>query len=150
MKYNIDFFINKFEAIPENLWCTGLYSHGEKRCAIGHCGGNSSVNSMEADFLNDMVRINLNLFIANVNDGQCEQYLQPTAKQRVLAALYDLKAIEAVKEAETIIQSIEINFSAALHASDEISAEEKFKEMELVEELNERIMERADKGGFED
>lgn len=151
MKYNVDFFINKFEAIPEDLWCTGLYTKGEKHCAVGHCGGNSSVKSEEADFLHDMFRIKLILFIVDVNDGLCEQYPQPHPKQRILAALYDIKSLEAVKEAETIIQThpIEVTFSDAVHALDEIPAKEKFEEMEMIEQLNERFREKGDCGGFE-
>jgi hypothetical protein len=41
-KYNLDYFIRKFEAIPEDQWCTGdfvkVVNGKEQRCAFGHCG----------------------------------------------------------------------------------------------------------------
>lgn len=39
MIYDVDYFIAKFQAIPEDLWTTGeLGKEGEPRCATGHCG----------------------------------------------------------------------------------------------------------------
>ncbi len=37
MRYNVDYFIKKFEAIPDELWTTTL-KYGKKRSALGHCG----------------------------------------------------------------------------------------------------------------
>jgi len=40
MKYDIQYFIDKFEAIPENKWIKGtVYDTNSGRCcALGHCG----------------------------------------------------------------------------------------------------------------
>lgn len=38
MNYDVDYFINKFEAIPEEMWCVGLWVDSEgRKCALGHC-----------------------------------------------------------------------------------------------------------------
>jgi len=37
-KYTVDYFIDKFKAIPRNKWCTGVYEFYGQRCALGHCG----------------------------------------------------------------------------------------------------------------
>jgi hypothetical protein len=42
MKYTLEYFRDKFRAIPENLWCMGSFSEeGDRHCALGHCGNNS-------------------------------------------------------------------------------------------------------------
>lgn len=48
MIYDVDYFINKFEAIPDDKWCTGQLTSGRVdpitqeesilHCAFGHCG----------------------------------------------------------------------------------------------------------------
>lgn len=37
MKYTVNYFIKKFEAIPDNLW-TVQTVRGKRRSALGHCG----------------------------------------------------------------------------------------------------------------
>jgi hypothetical protein len=39
--YDVDYFIKKFKAIPQNLWISGglfTYRHRPESCALGHCG----------------------------------------------------------------------------------------------------------------
>lgn len=37
--YNVDYFIRKFEAIPEERWITGAFVDPSGNCcAFGHCG----------------------------------------------------------------------------------------------------------------
>jgi hypothetical protein len=39
--YDVDYFIKKFQAIPEDLWIAGglfTYMHRPESCALGHCG----------------------------------------------------------------------------------------------------------------
>ena len=36
--YTLDYFIQKFEAIPEDNWSVGYIGHDGYRCALGHCG----------------------------------------------------------------------------------------------------------------
>ncbi len=39
MTYTIEYFIEKFEAIPEELWTAGImHDRNGKYCALGHCG----------------------------------------------------------------------------------------------------------------
>lgn len=89
MKYDVDYFINKFEAIPEEEWGTGTYNNLEgQKCAYGHCG--APYNTEETEAL-DKIRGPGNWAIATINDGKCPLYNQDTPKQRILAALNDLK-----------------------------------------------------------
>lgn len=91
--YDVDFFLKKFEAIPENMWHTHSYSNATKTkfCAFGHCGvtdrGNSMSFSMDVMFYKE-----LKVHVSHVNDGREINYPQPTPKQRILAALRDIKA----------------------------------------------------------
>jgi hypothetical protein len=109
MKYTVDYFIKKFEAIPEGLWNIGAYhSLDGKSCALGHCGGNAKnhlVGCEEGLALWELFWNVLQKFVHDIND--CEDYYpQPTPKQRILAALYDIKAQQNnVDAAKKIIQS---------------------------------------------
>lgn len=101
--YTIDFFINKFEVIPEEMWCVDeLQNERGQRCAIGHCEAQSLVDYTES---NTLIRLS-KYRIASVNNGIERDYQQPTPKQRVLAFLYNIKADQAVKEAKKIIGEI--------------------------------------------
>lgn len=118
MIYDVDYFIKKFSAIPENKWTTQFYNiviDGEKvsSCALGHCGASDDFLDMgnEADALWSIVMENTKLSTHKINDGDCRQYQQPTPKQRILAALYDIKAKQQpiYKDAtEELIQNINI------------------------------------------
>lgn len=94
MEYTVNYFIRKFEAIPEEMWCVGAYTYGDRHCAYGHCGIDKSFD--EADALFWMFTSNLNAQSSpiSVNDGKCPAYKQPTPKQRILAALYDIKKLQ--------------------------------------------------------
>jgi hypothetical protein len=96
--YDVDYFTNKFEAIPEESWCTGTYNFGDKRCAYGHCGLSEEVPSManvpEARALRDLDRTRV---FNRINDGNDSRYQQKTPKQRVLAALKDIKVKRETK-----------------------------------------------------
>lgn len=97
--YTLDYFIEKFEAIPEDEWCTQLYvNENNQCCALGHCGVTFEKGSVEGITLNTLSIKALNspntgnyMSIINVNDGEHPKYQQDTPKQRVLAFLKDLK-----------------------------------------------------------
>lgn len=103
-KYTVDYFIKKLSAIPDDKWRDdghlGLLE--EKKCAIGHCGGRSSVGygSVEALALNRMIRSHLDLHAYEVNDASEDcggtysgaEKLGKTPKARILAALELIKA----------------------------------------------------------
>lgn len=112
MKYTVDYFIEKFEAIPEKMWCRGQFVSGEKRCANGHCGvtDENAINN-EAKALVAILEPlkewtwpeygGMGIFevTANINDGYTK-YRQETPKHRILAALYDIKAMNKPKDIE--------------------------------------------------
>ena len=94
MTYDIDYFINKFEAIPEDKWTTGDFvdeTDETKRCAYGHCGSRIDWESTtEADAL-ERVFGPAGLGVTTINDGRDNRFPQPTPKRRVLAALKHIK-----------------------------------------------------------
>jgi hypothetical protein len=105
MKYDVDYFLAKFSAIPEDRWTTGSIGISDlspRKCALGHCGVNSySLITDEALALAKLLKqvIELDFRYSNefdrvwfLNDSTRHGYTQPTPKQRVLAALRDIKA----------------------------------------------------------
>lgn len=106
--YDIDYFLAKFEAIPDRQWTRSQYADGWGGfCALGHCGErvitstDGSMNSAilyteEADALKKLFSDSLGIYCGPhyVNDGKIEKYQQETPKQRILAALRDIKAAQ--------------------------------------------------------
>lgn len=108
--YTVDYFINKFQIIPENKWVVGDWGFNGSHCANGHCGVASNicthgtVQSRALAKLFQLIRLTTiggHSFyayhwsrVAVVNDGQTNEYQQPTPKQRILAALYDIKKMQ--------------------------------------------------------
>lgn len=98
--YDVDYFLNKFDAIPEELWTTGTYTRYEefvRHCALGHCGANGfQVYSTEAEALSALIFDNLEIHVVDVNDGELLSYekldLEETPKQRIMSALILIKA----------------------------------------------------------
>jgi len=104
MNYDVDYFINKFEAIPEDLWCIDVLFDGYGRaCAYGHCDDAESEVFEQLDYEFGYL-INKGTFLLNrrrqdtifadINNGCYSNYQQPTPKQRILAALYDIKKMQ--------------------------------------------------------
>jgi len=95
--YNADYFIRKFEAIPEDRWTTGvLHSASDRRCALGHCVDESS--SFDGPVYAALLNLSWRACetsrlptIISVNDGYSVRYQQPTPRARVLAWLRDAK-----------------------------------------------------------
>lgn len=126
MTYDVDFFIRKFEAIPEEVWTSGDFSAGGKHCSLGHCGAgvNYGTQPIEAVCLSEIFDsafgkpetkfgVDLSWHVVNINDGQYnmgelyKKYRRPTPKQRILAALKDIKAmqnkVDAVQECDATV-----------------------------------------------
>lgn len=116
--YDVDYFIKNFEAIPEDKWFIGNFNSPDnsKSCALGHCGiRGEKVNSLLSLFTAN------NLNVAIVNDGSISPFVffdkeglckaknskkyfhLPTPKQRILAALYDIKAKQQPKVQERTV-----------------------------------------------
>ena len=105
--YDVDYFILKFEAIPEERWLSRHFRMGDKACVMGHC----DFYNKERDELERLFGTYSHLFtplnwLKNgnrwpeqaINNGDDPLYQQPTPKQRILAALYDIKNAENGKE----------------------------------------------------
>ncbi len=95
--YDLDHYINKFEAIDESLWITGEYIESTRHgltgrcCALGHCGVRKCSNTKEG---NDLLRICS--VISYVNDDDKTHikdtfWKASTPKERVLKYLRYLK-----------------------------------------------------------
>ena len=93
MKYDVDYFIKKFKAIPASKWTTGEYVKDTKYCALGHCGANKITGY---GHIEEAVMLSKLLGTADtvtaINDGEHAFYQQKTPRARILAALKTAKA----------------------------------------------------------
>lgn len=93
-KFTKEYFIEKFEAIPEENWITGKLVHPTKpgcHCALGHCGVRednfgSWVETQESKALNKI----LGREAWYINDALSDRK-NHTPKARILSALKDVK-----------------------------------------------------------
>lgn len=92
MEYDVDYFIKKFEKIPEDNWIACQMHNGDKHCALGHCLANMNEELKgEAKALHYLMFESIQLTVFQVNDYISQQYPQKHPKQRVMAALYDIR-----------------------------------------------------------
>jgi hypothetical protein len=140
--YNCDHFIKKYSVIPENLWCIENHTAPDgTHCAFGHCSPNGyptfEYSSLREVFKAISVTIikesKANSYkvgdastgssaVTAINNGHCKEYQQPTPKQRILAALYDIKAmtepqveIQLAKiEPKTITKYVTVKLSSSI------------------------------------
>jgi hypothetical protein len=105
--YDVNYFIAKFKAIPsEKIGYCQLTG-----CAYGQCqsvdGYSDGAETKEGIALNKLMSSLPNLKVsrtaefepyqgtpARINNGDVVQYQQSTPKERILAALYDVKALQ--------------------------------------------------------
>lgn len=88
MKYTVNYFIKKFEKTKPSQWTTGTFKNlAGQCCALGHCGGSDSIESM---FLK---RILKSVVAINDNYGFIPRYLKrlKSPRSRILAALKRVK-----------------------------------------------------------
>jgi len=105
MKYTAQYFIDKFTLIPEDKWTTGVLNNGKACCVLGHCGLIEFYNSID-DYPEEIIAliVMFSKLIKNkgrpwdqlsnvyeINDYKSLPYFQSTPKERILAALNDLK-----------------------------------------------------------
>lgn len=107
--YTIQYFIDKFSAIPEDQWCSHMQHNAQgQRCAYGHCvpledrnhwfsNGLLYPEGQALGKLDELYFPERPFHMANINNGSDERFQQPTEKQRVLAALQWCKEQEAEK-----------------------------------------------------
>lgn len=118
-KYNTEFFIDRFKAIPREKWtCGDFKNHDGPRmmaCALGHCGANDD-NTDDADnpgtpmasALTQLFTSTLKVYPHQVNDfedghnipvrernGQFYVNRGKHPRTRILNALRDIKKLEA-------------------------------------------------------
>lgn len=93
--YDVDYFIRKFEKIPEFLWCINR-RHDSKggHCAHGWCNLDDIGYSDEENALRKLASFFGYYGVGPINNGDDKRYQQPTPKQRILAALYDIKKLQ--------------------------------------------------------
>jgi hypothetical protein len=122
MKYNLNYFIDKFSAL--NNWCIGRTRDGHGNyCALGHCGCNNSWSSPITEEANALESILASYYINHscgavmpmINDGIGEfETFADNPKDRILAALYRIQLHQAVEQAKEIINNTKI-LSANIH-----------------------------------
>lgn len=94
MKYDVDYFIKKFEAIPEDKWCIiDFLKENGQMCALGHCGvrevNNDVILPEEATNLISLFGGDI-IHVTSVND--CYGFNNfKTPKHAILAKLNDIK-----------------------------------------------------------
>ncbi len=98
-EFTLDYFIAKFESIPEDKWTTcGLYKENGRYCALGHCGMDKGLSMSKVPEAYALYKLTLGILgysiITQVNDNTSIKFavLGATPKQRVLAYLKQLKA----------------------------------------------------------
>lgn len=92
-QFTVDYFIQKFEAIPEHLWATRSYTvlryTGEiQHCALGHCGQRSGLTTPESLALTAIFG-GAGLSVIEINDTEDGN---TSPKERILHALYAIKS----------------------------------------------------------
>lgn len=93
MTYNIPYFIKKFEAIPEDKWCTGEFDLNGRHCVFGHCGmsAESTVGKIpEAQALTSLFHRYGGGAVATNDDFDTDRNLgqgHEVSRDRILAAL---------------------------------------------------------------
>jgi len=113
MKYTVDYFIEKFRSIPPRKWRTHmLLDEVGRKCANGLCGVTCElIATDESKALKELFSVltlsrtngtkmdpdysDYSIKVEYVNDGIVNEYRQPTPKQRILAALYDIKKLQS-------------------------------------------------------
>lgn len=152
-EYNVEFFIKKFSAIPEDKWCVDImYSTvSDRRCALGWCcnlvgdefkleeefaaitnlfRGVNTTQNLERPDRYTFNGVNLfnqqNCFVPPINNGDTNEYKQSTPKARMLAALEDIKKLQLKSLLEEYKEKVSIP---------EIKSFERNESLMLAEEL---------------
>lgn len=99
-KFTVDYFIKKFEAIPERFLGEWITVRGKKNCPIGHCRLEGEGHTLGVTLFFQVLRTG----VGTVIHKRHPQYQQPTPKQRILAALYDIKKLQEKESPDYTIQ----------------------------------------------
>jgi hypothetical protein len=132
MQYTVDYFIDKFEKIPEEKWLVGSQGYDNSaHCAIGWCknrgGAYGDANITHPQFtsyseealhlanliailpIEQLQNINGGWNVAYLNNGKIDEYQQPTPRARILAALYDIKNMQQRKDITSELAVLPVN-----------------------------------------
>lgn len=104
-KYTVDYFLRKFDAIPDDKWAVSVFTKSGKSCALGHCGVTLKNNTREGTALSSIFS-NWCMLVTCVNDGRDHSIvpgllggarnkpkeLGSTPKERIMNALILIKA----------------------------------------------------------
>lgn len=87
--YDINYFIKKYKAIPEENFCEEYFNESKPgvHCYIGHNG-----TTEEKFALGKILWENLHISPWELIAGHVEEYNHLSLKQRIIAALKDIKA----------------------------------------------------------
>jgi hypothetical protein len=109
MRFSIDYFLQKFEVIPSEY----IGYNQKTGCAYGQCNGSFTEEGRDLTLLMSSIP-NLTPSVkaawkpyestpARINNGETEQYQQPTPKERIMAALNDIKEMQIAEESARYI-----------------------------------------------
>jgi len=95
-QFDVDYFIKKFEAIPEGAWTVGTFLSDGKSCALGHCGYRLGCTDTKEGSALVKLFWEYGITVVSVNDGEpfFRRFKQATPRQRILAALYYIKDLK--------------------------------------------------------
>lgn len=99
-EYTVDYFIEKFEAIPDEKWCTGVFEDMTGACcALGHCGYRGYNVTDESRSLSRLFGRYHQVGCINdgdeLGDGEIVEKYGYTPKERILNALREIKSKDA-------------------------------------------------------
>lgn len=93
--YTVDHFISFFKAIPEENFLVREYGNEKVGCSMGLLSKSGMAHCEFGDLLTDHFGKTKDYNTAiTINNGDHPDYQQPTPKQRILAALYDIKKLQ--------------------------------------------------------
>lgn len=111
--YDEDYFLAKWEAIPEDMWLVGSTGDsGGPRCVLGHTLNGQNVTE-ETTALYEIFNP-LHSSPATVNNGNDNRFKQPTPKERVIAAAKFSKE-QKLAEINVLIAQELVNTPAELY-----------------------------------
>lgn len=140
MNYDVDHFINKFSGIPDSKWVSGKFGEGDPgapHCALGHCSEATDVNGVykttgdteEGHALSHLFAT-IGTMVPSVNDNRNPKYQQSTPKERILAALNDIKNAQASKQ---LAKAVPASKASTATAEGYIITEPELKQQELIQ-----------------
>lgn len=92
-KYDAQYFIKKFAAIPDELWGCGAFERDGRYCALGHCGIGQNDDGHTPDEANALSRLFGLRGVPCINDGTgMWRELGTRPRERILNALILVEA----------------------------------------------------------